>query len=204
MYRIQKDLMDEIKRKELSSSPLASRSFLPEDAWKWQSPGLLSNCGRQSISGSEASCSPMKSLLGHNSPQTSPFHLQKQDGCSSKVHEQLESRPLKVRRRMFDLTLPAENYVDTEESEIFKGKTYHQEDKAVADLNQPIHIEDTNVPIQPRAQTLCDRKILSKDLSSKSECGSNDGILSNRHAENNASERGWFSHAIIAGNFICQ
>ncbi|KAK4760434.1 hypothetical protein SAY87_005327 [Trapa incisa] len=196
LYRIQKDLMDEIKRKDLPSSPLTPRSFIPEDAWKWQSPGIISNCGRQSISGSEASCSPMMSWTGHNSPKTSPLQPQKQDG-SSKVPEQFESRSSKV-RRTFDLTLPAENYIDTEESELFKGKAYHWENKSVADLNQPIHIEDTNNPVQPRAQTSCDRTILRKEFSSKSEYGSSDGMLHNQHAGNNGSGRGWISHSTNA------
>lgn len=204
MYRIQKNLMDEIKRKELSSSPLASRSFLPEDAWKWQSPGFLSNCGRPSVSGSEASCSLMKSLTGHNSPQTSLFQPQKQDGGSSKVPEWLESRSSKVRRRMFDLTLPADKYIDTEESEPFKVETYYRADKAVTDLNQPIHIQDPNGHVHSRGNTSFDGKILSKDLPSKAECGNSDRFLSNRHTESNGGGRGWLSHIVNAGNlFVC-
>ncbi|KAK4753558.1 hypothetical protein SAY87_001662 [Trapa incisa] len=200
LYRIQKDLMDAIKRKDVPSSCLASRSLVPEDAWKWQSPGTISSRGRQSISGSEASCSPIKSWTGHNSPQTFPLQQQKQDGFSSKVPEQFEFRPSKVRRRMFDLALPAEHYIDTEESKSFKGKTYHWENKSMVDLNQPGHIEDTNVPVQPQTQTLHGRKILSKEFSSKSECGSSDGMLSNQHADNNGSGRGWLYHSTNAGH----
>ncbi|PKI75514.1 hypothetical protein CRG98_004184 [Punica granatum] len=198
LYRIQKDLMDEIRRKELASSPLASSSFLPEDAQKWQSPGFLSNCRRPSISGSEASYSPMKSLTGNNSPQASPFPPQ--NGCTSKVPEWLESRPSKVRRRMIDLTLPADNYIDPEESEPFKNDPYDPARRAVTDLNQPIQIEDTNMPAHPRSRALFDGKILGKELSCKSQCGSSNGTSSNRHTESNGGGSGWVSYAINAGH----
>lgn len=192
--------MDEIRRKELSSSPITSRSFLAEDARKWQSPGYLSNCGRPSVSGSEeASCSPMKPLRGHNSQQASPLKPQTQDGCTSKGPGWLESEPSKVRRRMFDLSLPADRYIDPDELEPFKGETYCRVDKAVADLNQAIHIEDTNMPLRAQANALLDGKIMSKDLSSECE----NGTLSNWNTGNNGGGRGWLSHVINGGNFIC-
>ncbi|KAK4760435.1 hypothetical protein SAY87_005328 [Trapa incisa] len=187
LYRRQKGLMDEIKRKELSSSPLASQSFFPEDAWKWQSPGFLSNCGRPSISASGARSSPMKSTTGHNTPQTSLFQPQKQDVSSSKMPVWLESRSSKVRRRMFDLTLPAEKYIDTEESEPFNGGRNYQVDKALTDLNQPIQVEDTDIHVHSRDKTSFYRKILRRDLPLKSGCGTNDGA------------RGWLSNIITAG-----
>ncbi|KAK4753559.1 hypothetical protein SAY87_001663 [Trapa incisa] len=200
LYRIQKDLMDEIKRKELPSSTLASQSFLPEDAWKWQSPCFLFNCGRPSFSASEASSSLMKSMTGCNSPQTSLFQPQKQDGSSSKIPEWFESRSSKVRRRMFDLTLPAEKYIDTVESEPFNSETYYRAGKAVTDLNQPIHTEDTDIPVHYQGNTLFNGKILSRDLPSKSGCGTSDRALRNWHTENNGDSRGWLSHIVTAGH----
>lgn len=202
LYRTQKDLMDEIRRKELASSALASERFLSDDARKLQSPGFVSNCGRPSISGSEASCSSMKSLTGHSSPQSSYFQLQ--NGCTSKVPEWLESRPSKVRRRMFDLTLPADKYFDPAESEPFKGESYDQEHKAVVDLNQPINVEDDNMPIHHPAHSLFDNgKILNKELYSSSQCWSSNGTLSNRHTDTNGNGKGWISHVSSAGNSIC-
>ena len=119
--------MDEVKRKELhrnrmqvetslSSSPLASQ-ITSEDARKWNNHGFpMANsiCIRPSISGREGIHSPLSSMKG-NSMQTIPYPSQ--NGCSSKDIEVLESRPTKVRRKTFDLQLPADEYIDTEEGE---------------------------------------------------------------------------------------
>ncbi|KAH7516039.1 hypothetical protein FEM48_Zijuj10G0092200 [Ziziphus jujuba var. spinosa] len=127
LYRIQRDLMDDIKRKELhrnrmpvetslSSSPLASH-ITSDDARNWHNhnfPVANSVCGRTSVSGVEGIHSTLSSIKG-NSLQTGPFPSQ--NGGSSKDLEVLESRPTKVRRKMFDLQLPADEYIDTEEGE---------------------------------------------------------------------------------------
>ena len=119
--------MDEIKRKELhrnripiesslSSSPLASQ-ITSEDARKWHNhsfPVVNPMCARPSFLGVEGIHSSLSSMKG-NSAQTSPFPSQ--SGCCSKDIEFLESRPTKVRRKMFDLQLPADEYIDTEEGE---------------------------------------------------------------------------------------
>ncbi|XP_010096566.2 uncharacterized protein LOC21387745 [Morus notabilis] len=131
LYRIQRDMMDEINRKELhrnrihvetslSSSPLASQ-ITSEDARKWHNHGfpmVNSICARPSTSGVEGIHSPLSSMKG-NSMQTGPYPSQ--NGCSSKDVEVLESRPTKVRRKMFDLQLPADEYIDTEEGEQSSG-----------------------------------------------------------------------------------
>ncbi|XP_065860528.1 uncharacterized protein [Euphorbia lathyris] len=127
LYRIQRDLMDEAKRKELnknrmpvetslSSSPLASQ-ITSEDARKWHIPGFpLGNsvCAGPSTSGIEDMHSPLSSMKG-SSIQASP--LLPQSVGTSKDVEVLESRPTKVRRKMFDLHLPADEYIDTEVGE---------------------------------------------------------------------------------------
>ncbi|WCJ22162.1 hypothetical protein M5689_004262 [Euphorbia peplus] len=127
LYRIQRDLMDEAKRKELnknrmpvetslSSSPLASQ-ITSEDARKWHIPGFpLGNsvCAGPSTSGIEDMHSPLSSMKG-SSVQASP--LLSQNAGTSKDAEVLESRPTKVRRKMFDLHLPADEYMDTEVGE---------------------------------------------------------------------------------------
>ncbi|CAL1395046.1 unnamed protein product [Linum trigynum] len=126
LYRIQRDLMDEVKRKEtpqksrvqvdasLSSSPLASQ-VTPEDARKWHIPSFpLGNSvsARPSTSAIENINSPLSSVRG-SSTYASPFPYK--NGSTSKDVEILESRPTKVRRKMFDLQLPADEYIDTEE-----------------------------------------------------------------------------------------
>ncbi|KAJ6768369.1 hypothetical protein OIU74_022102 [Salix koriyanagi] len=105
VYRLQRDLMDEIKRKELLkdrlpvetsflSSPLPSQ-ITSEDACKWNIPSFpLANslCARPSTSGIEDIHSPLSSMKG-SSAQASP--LPSQNGGASKDMEILESRPSK-------------------------------------------------------------------------------------------------------------
>ncbi|KAF7809069.1 uncharacterized protein G2W53_035812 [Senna tora] len=121
LYRIQKNLMDEAKRKELHRNQMpAETSFLTghlasqitlEDGLKWCVPGFPmanSACARPSISGVEGVHSPLGKQAG-----LFPFP----NGSSSKDVEVLESQSSKARRKMFDLHLPADQYIDTEESE---------------------------------------------------------------------------------------
>ncbi|XWS64209.1 hypothetical protein CRYUN_Cryun06bG0166800 [Craigia yunnanensis] len=133
LYRIQRDLMDGIKKKELqknwipiepslSSSPLAWQNTT-EEAHKWHIPSFpMANsvCGRPSISGVEDSHSPLTSIKG-SSIQVGPFLSQ--NGGNSKDVEVLECRPTKVRRKMFDLQLPADEYIDNEKAEQFRDDT---------------------------------------------------------------------------------
>ncbi|KAB5538478.1 hypothetical protein DKX38_016011 [Salix brachista] len=132
LYQIQRDLMDEIKRKELlknqipietsfSSSPLASQ-VTSENARNWHIrsfPLTNSACARPSVLGVQEIHSPLSSTK-ESSAQASP--LPSQNGAASKDVEILESRPSKVRRRMFDLQLPADEYIDTEEGEKLRGE----------------------------------------------------------------------------------
>lgn len=129
LYRKQRNLMDEIKRKELhkqrvpvetslSSSPLSSQ-MPSEEARKWHIPGfplINSVCASPSVSGTENSHHPLSFIKGNSSP-AGP--VQFQNGGCSKDCEVLESRPTKLRRKMFNLQLPADEYIDTEEGEQF-------------------------------------------------------------------------------------
>ncbi|KAL9328059.1 hypothetical protein ACSQ67_003062 [Phaseolus vulgaris] len=124
LYRIQRDLMSEVKKKELNRNQIPIEascstgqmaSQLTNDAGqKWHIPLGNSTCAKTSVSGVEGIHSPLDSMKGIGK-QTSPFPSP--NGCSSKDVEVLESRPSKVRRKMFDLHLPADEYIDTEESE---------------------------------------------------------------------------------------
>ncbi|KAL5761677.1 hypothetical protein ACOSP7_017941 [Xanthoceras sorbifolium] len=132
LYKIQRDLMEEVKRKELhknliaaetslSSSPLTSQ-ITSEDARKWHIPSFpLPNsvCAKPSVSGAEDIHSPLSSMKGSTQAGPLPF----QNGTGSKDVELLESRPTKVRRKMIDLQLPADEYIDTEEGEQFRDGT---------------------------------------------------------------------------------
>lgn len=125
LYRIQRDMMDEIKMKErqmnhisaetsLSSSPLASQVTF-EDARRWHIPSfplVNSVCARPSISGCESSHTPLSFMKGSTIQDGS---FPSQNGGSLKSVEVVDYRPAKVRRKMIDLQLPADEYIDTEE-----------------------------------------------------------------------------------------
>ncbi|KAJ8760943.1 hypothetical protein K2173_021981 [Erythroxylum novogranatense] len=126
LYKIQRDLMAEAKRKELPrncihfegplSSPLVSQ-ITCEDGRKWHIPSFpLGNSvgARKSTSGIDDIHSPLSSMKG-SSIQISPWPSQ--NGGSPKDVEILEIRPTKARKKMFDLQLPADEYIDKDERE---------------------------------------------------------------------------------------
>ncbi|KAE9607352.1 hypothetical protein Lalb_Chr09g0329111 [Lupinus albus] len=127
LYRIQRNLMSEVNMKELhrnkipvetsfSTGPLASQ-ITSEDGKKRYTPGFpigSSTCDKPSISGFEGSHSPLDPNKGI-SKQASMFPSPNES--SSKDVQVLESRPSKVRRRIFDLHLLAHDYIVTQESE---------------------------------------------------------------------------------------
>ncbi|GAB4829084.1 hypothetical protein Ancab_018746 [Ancistrocladus abbreviatus] len=132
LYRVQRDLMDEFRRKEhykqrmpyetsSSSSPLPSQ-IPSEDALKWNAssfPLANSVSGRLPASNPDVISSPnrMKGKSIQVAPVPSP-------NCSSpKGSEASESRPTKFRRKMLDLQLPANEYIDMEEVEHCGGTT---------------------------------------------------------------------------------
>ncbi|POO03449.1 hypothetical protein TorRG33x02_006540 [Trema orientale] len=264
LYRTQRDLMDEIKRKELhrngipietslSSSPLASQ-ITSEDARKWHNhsfPMVNSMCARPSILGVEGIHSPLSYMKG-NCTQTGP--LPSQSGCSSKDIEVLESRPTKVRRKMFDLQLPADEYIDTEEGEqlsddkvsaisssypnrncqiapesgvkfflddngkndcksnALKSDTCLRSTNGLADLNEPIELEEIkethstsyyfyNGKIQDSGRSTKPNSNLlglPKEISVNSY-GSDGGTKNNLHSLKNGNGSGCFPHVLEAG-----
>ncbi|XP_051149014.1 uncharacterized protein LOC127263822 [Andrographis paniculata] len=127
LYRVQRDMMEEIKRTELrkhrasiepaSSSSLQGSQLPLEDNRKWQMPGfslLNSSYSRTPTSEIELSKSPMSCIQGN---ATQPAQSPLQNGTTAKNSEAADSRPSKVRKKLFDLHLPAEEYIDTEEGE---------------------------------------------------------------------------------------
>lgn len=125
LYRIQRDMMDEFRRKEMhklrsSVEPSCSSSHLgsqvpPQDVRKWHITNFpLENSGytRPSTSGTEIVNSPLSSSKGDG---VQPGRVQMQTGYSSIASDVLETRPSKVRKKLFDLQLPADDYIDTEE-----------------------------------------------------------------------------------------
>lgn len=127
LYGIQRDMMEEIKRKELhkhwasvepSSSSSRQGSQMPQDntqtCYTAGFPLLNSGYGRTSMSGVEIVNSPLSCPKGYN---MHAGHSPLQNGCTSKDFEALDLRPTKMRKKLFDLQLPADEYIDTEEGE---------------------------------------------------------------------------------------
>lgn len=174
LYRIQIDLMDEVKRKELhknqmavesslSSSPLNSQ-ITSEDARKWQIPSFpLANsvCARPSISGIEDIHSPLSSIKG-SSTQARPLPFQ--NGGSSKEVELLDSRPSKVRRKMIDLQLPADAYIDTEEEAHCRDETKSATSSYLPNGSQKIAAESgVKLYVGDSENIGCQKEVLRSD-----------------------------------------
>ncbi|XP_010458861.1 PREDICTED: uncharacterized protein LOC104740052 [Camelina sativa] len=176
VYSIQKDMMEELKRKQLNNewAPIEA-SFSSQatnvDARKWKIPTFpLANSvyDRPSMSVVEDNGhSPMKG----SSSQVVVGPVSWQNGASSKNVETSEARPTKIRRKMIDLCLPADEYIDDNDevvelkdhrvcstsSQLPNGdvKTESRGDglrikygssrsNGLADLNEPLNAQETN------------------------------------------------------------
>ncbi|XP_074309674.1 uncharacterized protein LOC141644120 [Silene latifolia] len=156
LYRVQRGLMDEVRRKDpltwsmpneasSSSSPLPSHlQFDAAQRWNGSSYPQGSPCsGRPLISGTDIVQSSPNSMKGKSIlAGPSPF----QNCYSPKTSEASEFRPTKFRKRTLDLQLPADEYIDTDEIEqVGCSKDLHiSKRKALADLNEPLHVEETS------------------------------------------------------------
>ncbi|XP_015956771.1 uncharacterized protein LOC107481072 [Arachis duranensis] len=220
LYRIQKDLMDEVKMKALH------RNQIPVET--------------SFSAGIEGTCSPSSSNKGANK-QASLFPSP--NGSSSKDVEVLESRPSKARRKMFDLHLPADEYIDTEENDklndekisgtaIFLperdskhgkgadvkpffgngGNTGSQEDTSrseqflrsrsgLADLNEPVQVEETNetscVPFSNhnQYQEAPECSDLSAKQKSRFFCLSREELLNSHHGTDSWARNNGYSES---------
>ncbi|XP_057543094.1 uncharacterized protein LOC130821377 isoform X2 [Amaranthus tricolor] len=124
LYSVQRDLMDEVIRKEqfkrrIPNETCSSSSHVPsqmqrEDMQRWKCPNLpVSNsaCGTPPLSILDTVQSSSCSAKG-KSIQTDPTSF---PNCYSPKNLESECRPTKHRRRMLDLDLPADEYIDTDE-----------------------------------------------------------------------------------------
>ncbi|KAJ0667238.1 hypothetical protein HanPI659440_Chr17g0675581 [Helianthus annuus] len=165
LYKRQRDIMEEVKRKELhkyhvSINTSSSSNLMPsqkpyEDAHRWQNPNfpLGNSTSIPTIFGAEISNSPLSCSNGNG----------------SKDCEAVDCRPSKVRKRLFDLQLPAHEYIEPEEAEHIAdnqisengfvtkngGKSFLDDggkndgDKntasnGLADLNEPVNGQDVD------------------------------------------------------------
>ncbi|CAK8536636.1 unnamed protein product [Lathyrus sativus] len=169
LYRIQRDLMNDFDRRELHRNQIpAEASFsqvTTEDGRKWHVSGIPagnSAYAKPSVSGAAGVHSPLGFIQG-TSNQACPFR-------SPDVGVIESTRPSKVRRKTFDLSLPADENVDSDESneklsdEKTSGSTFFLADKSckvgkeddggkaccrdtsrnrLADLNEPAQVDET-------------------------------------------------------------
>nr|XP_043606079.1 uncharacterized protein LOC122578235 [Erigeron canadensis] len=113
LYRRQTDMMEEVKRKECHKYHIyidtsSSSSLMPsqkpyEDANRWQNPSfpMGNSTSRPFIFGADISNSPLSCSKGNG----------------SKDCEVVKCRPSKVRKNLFDLELPAHEYIEPEEGQ---------------------------------------------------------------------------------------
>lgn len=261
LYKIQKDLMDDVRRKEalktrmpvetsLASSPLASQTTC-EDTQRWQIPRFPVANPSYARPSAEGIHSPIDSMKGHSTP---PATFASPNGGIFKTSEAPDSRPSKVRRKMFDLQLPADEYIDTDDQEqVDRGKDVsnfpnqdgkfgfhnavniirgdsgksdsvghasesglHAKKRNVADLNQPIEVDETNASpyidleshgfphgeIRVQEHSFKPKSInlgLPYDDAQSSHRGSNNGTLFNLHQVSERNGRGLLSHRLEAG-----
>ncbi|EYU22387.1 hypothetical protein MIMGU_mgv1a001386mg [Erythranthe guttata] len=143
LYRIQRDMMEEVKRKHRASMEPASSTSLQEsqipyeNARKWHMAGF-----------------PLSGSVKNNTRTFSGVN-----NSTTKESEPFDPRPLKVRKKLFDLRLPADGYIDTEE-ETEEPKEYNTNGGPAsssklsiggrsigfADLNEPVQIEERIAP----------------------------------------------------------
>ncbi|KAL6529327.1 hypothetical protein OROGR_014950 [Orobanche gracilis] len=212
LYRIQRDMMEEAKRNELhrfrasmeqpsSSSSHRGPQVHLQDSRKWHMAGfpLLNSCyDITSISGVDIENSPMSCNKGYNTAH--PYHFSFQNGSSLKESEPLDSRPLKMRKTLFDLQVPADEYVGTEEG----GKLSEIKLRSGTDLNEPIEIEERVAPstidFLVHGSINGEKKTESRQLA-KLKAGYF-GLNGERlhTVGSKVNETGWFSHLHEAGS----
>ncbi|XP_076943985.1 uncharacterized protein LOC143614426 [Bidens hawaiensis] len=207
LYRRQRDMMEEFKRNEyhkhrISIDTSSSSSLLPsqkpyEDGQKWQIPNFppVNSCARPSLFGADISNSPLSCSKGNNNNN---------NNNSSKDCEITESRPLKVRKKLFDLELmPDENidqeheevqckqaseessYKDTSSGQCFRGSN------GLADLNEPINVDEPMA--KPKGLPFHGP---TRELYEKSQNGAFNPLL----VEGKGNGRDWLSTTRETGN----
>ncbi|XP_077223747.1 uncharacterized protein LOC143857209 isoform X2 [Tasmannia lanceolata] len=128
LYRIQRDLMKDLQKKELhtystsavtsQANPFSSQVPYEDTQKKWKMPAFSmvnSNCYVPSISSTDNIQSPLN-LLKESIVQAGSSPLQ--NGSSVNDCDVSESKPRKFPRRTFDLQLPADEYIDSEEEKV--------------------------------------------------------------------------------------
>lgn len=169
LYKIQRELMNDIKRKEQvnhlmpigasHSSPFLSGLPSEDDKRSWffsSFPLVSSNYGRPSSSSANVS----------QSPQSFTKEKIMQSRCNLAINESLDLMCQKPRRLLFDLELPANEYMNDETEEqgefvvskteshllnkstngekTLSNQTFARRTHNLADLNEPIDVEEVS------------------------------------------------------------
>ncbi|GER43785.1 hypothetical protein STAS_20640 [Striga asiatica] len=214
LYQIQRDMMEELKRKEEQKLRVSTEQSSSQDPRKWHMSGFLQE--KMSHSRLEIENSPMSCTKGYNITQPSshsPFH---------------NIPSLKERKKLFDLQLPADEYIDTEEEE---GKVSDMSSHSpctkrgreitnlslgnrgikLADLNEPFEVEES---VGPSTVDFLDFGGMKKGGSrvDKSDAGCYfgenedkkrgicDGFSFKSCVASKVNESAWFSHPYEAGS----
>lgn len=188
LYRVQRNLVDEVKGQSLNEDMNVS-DHTPENAGKRKLPGFLL---------------PNSTYGEGSSTQACNGRLQNGDA--------FEVRDVKVRRRMIDLQLPADEYLDTDETSDTGENTsfppYNQStsgrwdashrsypsgscldvknSNGLADLNEPLKWQDSEPVALPRDMY--------------SHYGRNNAHVQGQWLEKNRSQNGWM--VLQAGDFF--
>ncbi|KAI7757156.1 hypothetical protein M8C21_014754 [Ambrosia artemisiifolia] len=220
LYGRQRDMMEEFKRNEyhkrrVSIDTSSSSSHLPsqkpyEDGQKWQIPNfpLANSCARPSIFGADISNSPLSCSKGNNNNNN--------NNNNSKDCEIMDSRPSKVRKKLFDLELPPDDYVDNEHEELqckqaseessykdISSGQYFRGSNGLADLNEPINVDEPIVhrPVDglgPSAKPKGSPFLgATRDLFEKSQNGAINPLL----LEGKGNGREWLSNTRETGTY---
>jgi hypothetical protein len=226
LYRIQRDLMEEVRRNgsykhQISMEGSSSSNRLPyqnppEDSRKWNLPSVpLLNPGSSrpsNLGGDVIINSPLSCTNGTSQVQN-----------DSTLKDLESSRPSKVRKKLFDLQLPADEYIDDSEdgeqvqennpnnnhTKLFLGgKNEFREDTLkqdtlrargsvkLADLNEPLQIEPANgVDLLGRPVIPQIHKTPFLSLPREFVNGNN-----NLSVETKGNGRGWLSYVHEAGS----
>ncbi|KAL0797783.1 hypothetical protein Bca101_052957 [Brassica carinata] len=164
VYGIQKDMMDELKRKQFNKewcgpieASCSSQATTNDDIRRWNVPSFPSMSVVE-----DNGHSPMK---GISSQGVVLGQVPWQNGASSRHVETLAVRPTKIRKKMIDLCIPADEYIDDSEDVIElkdhrvsqlpngaepRGDSFRigygssSRTNGLADLNEPFKAQETN------------------------------------------------------------
>ncbi|CAF2062911.1 hypothetical protein HID58_072840 [Brassica napus] len=167
LYRTQKSLMDEVKGNNNQSERT------PESAIKRDLPEFL--LGKPVCGGGEGS----SSQACNNAPIA--------NGVSSKDDD--EVRPVKVRRRMIDLQLPPDEYLDDADcpQEVGRGNNASHLNGSSSVMKNPNGLTDLNEPVQCQESSV--HGLSSRDVYSL--YGKNIVHAQRQWLETNTSQNGW-------------